>query len=256
MKILIISDIHYGKDLNYPDNGGKDYVNSFGSQFEKYLPKFKSLAREHDLLINLGDLIVNIDASHDLDLYKKALNLLNTEKPIKCILGNHELRNLSRTQILKIIGEDKAYYSFDNGNYHHVVLDSFSNNQDEQCRIDPEQLVWLKQDLEKTSLSTLIYCHYILDNQSLDKNYYFKGKPLKAFIKNKKEVRKIFEESKKVIAVFGGHLHFFHQKNIKGIEYITVPSFTENDSNNKPKAECACVDLIDNKVKISIKHLG
>jgi 3',5'-cyclic AMP phosphodiesterase CpdA len=256
MRILIISDIHYGNDTNYPKYGREDYINSFGSKFENYLLKFKALSLEHDLIIDLGDLIAEIDADNDIDLYKKATGLLNVGRPVKYVLGNHELRNLSRQQLLQIIGEEKAYYSFDIDNYHHIVLDSFRNNRDEQPLIDREQLVWLKQDLEKTNLSTLVYCHYALNNQSLDENYYFKGKLHKAFIKNKEEVRRILEDSKKVIAVFGGHLHFFNRENINNIDYITVPSFTENNSANEPKAECVSVKLVDNKIEVSIKSLN
>jgi 3',5'-cyclic AMP phosphodiesterase CpdA len=256
MRILIISDIHYGNDTNYPKYGHEDYINSFGSKFENYLPKFRALSLEHDLIIDLGDLIAEIDVENDVDLYKKAIGLLNVGRPVKYVLGNHELRNLSRQQLLQIIGEERAYYSFDVDNYHHIVLDSFRNNRDEQPVIDPEQFAWLKQDLKKTNLPSLVYCHYALNNQSLDENYYFKGKPQRAFIKNKEEVRRVFEDSKKVVAVFGGHLHFFNQENIKNIDYITVPSFTENNSANKPKAECVSVEVIDSKIEASIISLN
>ncbi|HPT30068.1 MAG TPA: metallophosphoesterase [bacterium] len=256
MKILIISDIHYGEDTNYPAHGGEDYINHFGSQFENYIPKFKTLAQEYDLIINLGDLIAEVNADNDAELYKKALGLLNVGVPVKCVLGNHELRNLSRSQLAQIIGENSPYYSFDINNYHHIVLDSFRNDRTEQCRIDPEQLAWLKEDLKKTNLPTLIYCHYILDDQSLDNNYYFKGKPHRAYIENKAEVRKIFEDSQKVMAVFCGHLHFFHQENINNLEYITVPAFTENDSTHRPQAQCVSVELDGNNIETSIKSLN
>jgi len=243
MKILIITDIHYGENTNYPKLIDKDYVNSFGSQFEKYLPKIKALIKEHDLTINLGDLIKETNTESNLIQYKKAIEFFGKEKPIKHVIGNHELRTLSRNQITEIIGENKPYYSFDLNNYHHIILDSFGNSIEEQVKIYKEQLDWLQKDLKNTNLLTLIYCHYTLDNQSIDSNYYFKGKPQKVFIENKEEVRKVFEDSEKVIAVFGGHLHFFHQESINGIKYITAPAFTENDGNNRPKAECLSIGL-------------
>lgn len=252
MKILIITDIHYGEDTNYPQLINKDYISSFGSQFERYLPKIKALAKEHDLTINLGDLIRETNTESDLIQYKKAVELFGKEKPVKHVIGNHELRTLSRNQLAEVIGENKTYYSFDLNNYHHIILDSFRNSKEEPCKIDEEQLVWLQKDLKNTNLLTLVYCHYALDNQSLDSNYYFKGKPQKVFIENKEEVRKIFEDSEKVLAVFGGHLHFSHQESINEIKYITAPAFTENDGNHKPKAECLSIYLDDKEVTTTI----
>lgn len=252
MKILIITDIHYGEDTNYPEYGGENYINSFGSQFEKYLLPIKTLIKEHDLTINLGDLIKDTDTESDLIQYKKAIELFGKEKPVKHVLGNHELRTLSRNQIVEMIGEKKPYYSFDLNNYHHIILDSFRNSREEQIKIDKEQLDWLQKDLKNTNLLTLIYCHYALDNQSIDSNYCLKGKPQKVFIENKEEVRKVFEDSEKVIAVFGGHLHFFHQESINGIKYITAPAFTENDGNNKPKAECLSIGLEGREITTTV----
>lgn len=250
MKILIISDIHYGEDTNYPLITGKDYINSFGSQFDKYVSKIKTIAREHDLIINLGDLIKENSIENDLIRYKKAINLFGEDTPSKHIIGNHDLWYLSRNQLSEIIKEDKIYYSFDLNNYHHIVLDSFRNSKEEQPEIDLEQKNWLQNDLKNTNLPTLVYCHYALDNQPLDNNPYFKDKPQKVFIKNKEEIRKIFEDSKIVVAVFGGHLHFSHQENINGIKYITAPAFSENNGNNTPNAECLSANLDGREINL------
>lgn len=255
MKILIITDIHYGEDTNYLKLIDKDYVNLFGSQFEKYLPNIKTLVKEHDLTINLGDLINGSDTESDLIQYKKAVEFFGKEKPVKYVLGNHELRTLSRSQLVEIIGEKKPYYSFDLNNYHHIVLDGFRDFEEDLYKIDKEQLVWLQKDLKDTNLLSLIYCHYVFDNQSLDSNYYF-NKPQRVFIENKEEVRKIFEDSKKIIAVFSGHLHFFHQEIINGIKYITAPAFSENDGNHKPKAECLSIDLNDKEVAVTVVKIN
>ncbi len=256
MKILIITDIHYGEDTNYPQYMGEDYVNSFGSQFEKFLPNLKNLIAEHDLVINLGDLIHEVDMESDLKQYKKAMELLEMGKPVKHVLGNHDFRCLSKEQLSELIGTKKPYYSFDFKNYHHIVLDSFRNSRQEPCRIDEEQKLWLEKDLSAINLPTIVYCHYLLDNQSIESNYIFKNKPDRVFIENKENIRKILEASGKVLAVFSGHLHFFHEEIINNIKYITVPAFTENDGNNKPKAECLSVILEDNKVTTNVKNLG
>ncbi len=255
MKILIITDIHYGEDTSYSKLRGNNYTSSFGSQFENFLPQIRSLIALHDLVIDLGDLIHETDTESDLIQYRKVMGLLGTEKPIKHVFGNHDVRTLSKDQLIEIIDEEKAYYSFDLESYHHIVLDSFRNSRKDLCRIDQEQLDWLKEDLNKTFLPTLVYCHYPLDNQSVSDNYYFREKPERAFIENKKEVRSVFESSGKVLAVFNGHLHFFNEESINGIRYITVPAFTENDGTHKPKAECLSVILEGKNMEITIKNI-
>jgi hypothetical protein len=100
-----------------------------------------------------------------------------------------------------------------------------------------------------------VYCHYPLDEQSLENNYYFKGKPHKAFIENREEIRKIFESSKKVLAVFSGHLHFYSQTSINQIKYVTVPAFTENNGQQEPQAECLSVDLKEKEISLKIEKV-
>jgi 3',5'-cyclic AMP phosphodiesterase CpdA len=256
MKILLITDIHYGEDTNYPKHGGDEYINSFGSLFEKFLPQIRPLISEHDLVVNLGDLIHESTAELDVAQYKKAMALFGTEKPVKHVAGNHDLNTLSRDQLAEILGVPKLYYSFDLGGYHHIVLSGLRDSKKEPHRIDPEQLDWLKGDLQKADAPTLVYCHYPLDEQDLDSNYYFREQPDKGRISNREEVRSIFESSGRVIAVFNGHLHFHNQESINDIAYVTVPAFTENNGEHEPKAECVSVSLKDKNVESRLIRLA
>lgn len=243
MKILLITDIHYGENTNYPKIGGEEYINSFGSVFESFLPNLKDAITSHDLVINLGDLIHETTTEEDVPAYKKALALLGNKVPVKNVIGNHDLNTLSREQVSEIIGEKKIYYSFDFEGYHHVVLDGFRETKGDPHRIETEQLEWLKNDLETTNLATIVYCHYPLDDQNLDSNYYFSQRPDRALILNREEVRSVLENSKKVLCAFNGHTHFFSQQVINGITYTTVPSFTENDGEHNPRAQCLSVSF-------------
>lgn len=246
MKILLITDIHYGRDAKYPKLGGENYINSFGSHFESYVSKIKSAISDHDLIVNLGDSINEIDNEQDIINYKKVMEFLGQSKPVVYVIGNHDLNCLSREQIAKIIDEPKLYYSFDLQDYHHIILDGTRDSRDTLHRIDSEQLNWLKNDLAKTNLPTIIYCHYPIDNQDVSDNYYFSSRPERAFISNKQQVREVLESSNKVIGVFNGHLHFSHEETINGIRYITIPSFSENDTDHKPLTEY-CSVLLENK---------
>lgn len=111
---------------------------------------------------------------------------------------------------------------------------------------------WLSKSLEATILPTIIYIHHLLDEQSMENNYYFRDRPEKSRVSNREEVRKILESSGKVAAVFSGHTHFFHEQTMNGIKYITVPSFAENNGNHEPVQKYAIADFSNSGIQIDI----
>lgn len=253
MKILLVTDIHFGTDSNYPKLLGEDYINVFGSQFEELFTKVRSDAESCDLVVNLGDFIHEENEEKDKETYVRGLEILKTSTPTKHIAGNHDLRYLPRETLRIIIGEKKLYYSFDLAGYHHVVLDGTRTEKRGPHYIPEEQLEWLEQDLAATKFKTIVYVHYPLDNQSFENNYYFKDRPDGGAISNRSFVRPILERSGKVLAVFNGHTHFYHQQEVKGIIYCTIPSFSENNGDHQPKATYGVVTLDGDSVSVEIK---
>jgi alkaline phosphatase len=168
-------------------------------------------------------------------------------------LGNHDVRNIPREKWAELVGVDNSYYSFDLGGYHHVVLDGNRTEPRGPLYIREEQMKWLEEDLAKTNLRTLVYCHFPMDNQNMDSNYYFKEHPETASLGNKVYVRTILRKSGKVLAVFSGHTHFFSQQTIDSIIYCTAPSFSENNGDHEPNGQYAIVSIEGDKVEIEIK---
>lgn len=253
MKIFLITDIHYGENTNYPHHGGADYVNQFGEQFKDFFPRLHEEMEQCNLVMNLGDFIHDENTEKDIETYKSALSFFAIKTPVKHVLGNHDVRNISREKWSELVGEKQSYYSFDLGGYHHVVLDGNRTERRGPLYISEEQLNWLEEDLGKTSLTTVIYCHFPMDNQSMENNYYFHDKPESASLGNKYFVRRILEKSGKVVAVFSGHTHFYSEQKLNNITYCTVPSFSENDGNQEPNGKYAVTTLEDGQVHIEIK---
>jgi alkaline phosphatase len=130
------------------------------------------------------------------------------------------------------VEQPKSYYSFDSGDFHFIVLDSCfrsdgqpygrKNFQWTDPNIPAEELQWLKADLQATSKKTIVFAHQRLEVS----NHYG--------VKNAADVRKTFEQSGKVIAVFQGHSHKNDHKEIAGIHYTTMVAMVEGsgpDSN-------------------------
>src|SRR3989344_2281501 len=111
MRILLITDIHFGADSNYPKLLGEDYINVFGSQFEALFEKIRSDAEGCDLVVNLGDFIHEENEEKDKETYVRSLEILKTSTPTKHVAGNHDLRYLPRETLSTLIGEEKLYYS-------------------------------------------------------------------------------------------------------------------------------------------------
>ncbi len=262
MKIFLIADIHHGENTNYktPKYKGEDYINSFGEEFEKYLPEIHGAIKEHDLVVNLGDLIREESEQRDPEKFKTGMKLLDVGVPVYHVIGNHDLRFMTREVVADLIGKEKVYYSFDQAGCHHIILDS--NKADPRISnpnlkadlplIDETQIEWLKSDLAKTELPTLVYTHFPIDSQSMTDNYYFQANPAHAFPYNQDVVRDILEKSGKVLAVFSGHVHFHSDLTINGIRHVTVPAFTENDGYHKPQASYASVEVKGKELSVEV----
>lgn len=262
MKIFLITDIHYWEDINYPQHRddidwpyqfNNDYINSF---WDALIQNKNSIYKETelcDLVINLGDLISNKNSEIDIQKYIEAVSILSYNKPLKHVLGNHDAYNISREMWSNTIKETKCYYDFDLFWYHHIVLDWNNNELKGPGIISDEQRIWLIENLEKTDLPTIIYIHHPIDEQARDESYYFINRPQNASVNNRSEIRNVLEKSGKVCAVFSWHTHFFSEQKIWNINYITIPSFSENNWNHKPNLKYWIAEIDDKNIQISIK---
>ncbi len=151
------------------------------------------------------------------------------------VLGNHDMDKGTKEDIMKLWGMKEKYYSFDKGDFHFVVLDCnyiLKNGQyidyaksnyyiDQQNRdlINPEQIEWLKQDLEKTDKQTIIISH-----QAFDEIWDGWAVP------NRLMVRKVIDDAnnrndfQKVIACFCGHHHVDDHSYINKVHYFQMNS--------------------------------
>jgi len=221
VRVGLVTDMHYA---DKPAGGTRHYRESLG----KLATAAQQMHRdEPDLMVELGDLI---DSADSLTVEKEHLQQIHREfssLPGKkhYVLGNHCVHTLNKEEFLGGVGQKKSYYSFDYNGFHFIVLDSCFRNDGvpygrknfnwTDPNIPAAELEWLGADLQQAQGKTVVFAHQRLDVS----NHYG--------VKNAVQIRKIFEDSGKVLAVLQGHSHVNHYQEIAGIHYCVLAAMVE-----------------------------
>lgn len=229
LKIGIITDLH---KTSKPDIPTRKYSAATG----KLRVFQEAMKRERPaFVIELGDLVDTLGPGSDPAENLRAIETLFTsfDGPHYHVLGNHDFDNLRRAEFLGAITNTgiprgDTWYSWNAGGLHCVVLDAdytpngyrpydMNTPQDtfwtwkDTC-VPPRELEWLRDDLRRAALPTLVFTHQTLDRyDAQDHN-----------IKNASAVRAVLEESGRVLAVVSGHDHQGGYANIKGVHYLVL----------------------------------
>lgn len=221
LRIGMMTDMHYADK----DPAGTRY---YRETLAKLADASENLASAKiDFLVELGDFI---DAADSVETERGYLKTIAKPFAEICddrhyVLGNHCVDTLTKAEFLGGVGQEKSYYSFDRGEIHFVVLDACFKSDGTpygrknfvwtDANIPPEELEWLKSDLQGTKKKTIIFAHQRLDNEG---NH---------AVKNSPAVRKILQEAGNVWAVFQGHSHANDYHEVAGIHYCTMRAMVE-----------------------------
>jgi len=235
VRIALFADAHV-HDTDSPSEG--KVMTNYAERLSAFVDAAN--AWPTDLAIELGDLVNGAfvmgpgygDPTRIPSILEDALaSLAGLQAPMHYVLGNHDLYDLSKAEFLTAVGQEEAYYSFDLGGFHFVILDAEYNDPDEsdfdhvfmrvKCRIPVAELEWLANDLAQTDLPTIVSIHQPLDAE-FDPNA--GGPP----VVNNAEVRQLLSDSGVVIAVFQGHDHTNVYAKIDGIHYVTFAAMVDH----------------------------
>jgi len=95
---------------------------------------------------------------------------------------------------------------------------------------------WLRDELIRSHDPVMIFVHQLLDEKG------------SVYVKNAELVRKLLEDSGKVLAVFQGHHHPGQYNKINDIHYYTLKAMVEGSG--KENNFYAVVDLQQDKIVI------
>ena len=108
--------------------------------------------------------------------------------------------------------KDRKYIDYENGNYYHF--------EDTQINwVDPEQLEWLKDDLQKTKLPTIVFTHPCIHPYWQARSAITEAGVRGVFAKANAEAG-----WQKVVACLSGHEHVDEYAIADGIHYVLINS--------------------------------
>jgi 3',5'-cyclic-AMP phosphodiesterase len=254
VRFALITDVHFGPPASF---GGKLRKLSHGasSLTERFVRRMNDVERP-ELVVNLGDVIEDVDREADLRNYRHFVDILGgLEAPVLHVAGNHDFAHLSESDLSDLWSHDGAlYYSRDVGGVHFCVLHTIET-KDVAVRLPEAQLDWLRSDLERAELPCVVLMHHPASETQLVGNRWFENAPHICRIAERRKLRAVIEATKKVVAVFNGHVHWNHLDVIAGIPYVTLQSLIENldeDAPGRPAAAWAVCDLTEHRLNVDV----
>jgi 3',5'-cyclic AMP phosphodiesterase CpdA len=233
LRVAHMTDFHIQPELAATEGSAKALRHAMGQK-----PKV-------DLILAGGDLIMDAYAQTEArtktqwDLFTKVTKA-ETNVPIKPCMGNHDVwgwnkkdsnttgseRQWGKRWFTDLFELPKPYYSFDQAGWHFVVLDNILLTPDGyNGLVEPEQMEWLKQDLQSTNKPTVVTSHIpILSITSLAGAYdktkgdWTVGGNL--LTKNSDDLRALFGQHKHVKIALSGHIHMVDRVDFSGVSYM------------------------------------
>ena len=221
VRVGLVTDLHHA---DKPSKGTRHYRDTLAKLAEAAK---QFTADKPDFVVELGDFIDAADSVETEQAYlRQVSNVFNTIPGSKhYVLGNHCVDTLTKEEFLGGVGKKESFYSFDQGGFHFVVLDSCfrsdgkpygrKNSTWTDANIPAHELDWLQADLKANDKPVIVFAHQRLDGAG------------QHAVKNAVDVRKVLESSGNVLAVFQGHSHKNDHQEIGGIHYATLVAMVE-----------------------------
>ncbi len=231
MKILVIGDIHIGDSRESTTHPG--IVRQANTQSEKTLkaliPKLSNF--DFDLVVHTGDALRDTyEKEVDETNLTKTLTLLNELKvPTIHLIGNHELRAFSRSEVENIYRKakvDPIFYGMQEYSDFRIVWLDIELDRKDKAFLPKNTLEWL-DTLPKDNKPSIIFSHYSLIPIDEKGTFYFEKQPETMHLENATDVRTALAHINPLIHI-NGHVHLLTHQQENKTHYISAPSFSEN----------------------------
>ncbi len=140
------------------------------------------------------------------------------------VLGNHDLFRNAKSKALAAYQMPSRYYRKDIGGWRFLMLDTF--HEDRTCRIDDEQMAWIKSEIDGTKSPILLLSHApiltvtsFIENSVPTKNGGF-DVPTRWQAANLQPLRDLFYDRPNVRLAVSGHMHQIDDCRFDHVSYV------------------------------------
>ena len=254
MRFALISDEHFGPTAYFEGKLRKLTANA-NALTQAFVTRMNDEVRP-DLVVNLGDVIEDESRAKDLEHYGQFVTILSQlQSPVLHVAGNHDQVNLSDDDLRALWRhEGDLHYSRDIAGVHFAVLRTIEQT-DVAIHLPEAQIDWLRADLAASALPSVVLMHHPASEMRLDGNRWFEKRPHVCRVAERRAFQRVISDSKNVVAVFNGHVHWNHFDVIAGVPYITLQSLVENlddDAPGRAAAAHAVVDLDERRLVVRV----
>jgi len=253
LTIGFITDFHAG--TNIQGNGQRIIRKTFADKINYFVEKMNNETVPDFMLIN-GDVIEGSKTPAGVGMEQLQLikNLFDRSAIQKYwVLGNHDLRSVTKQQWQNALGISYLKKSFELRNYKIIILDSNFRVSDKDVapgssytrgHVSEKELDWLKNELKNTEKKALVFIHH-------PPLWGTDSRTNEGFIDNAKELRKIFSEYG-ALAVFGGHIEDIYYEKVDNVRYFALPGIYKN---LKYIGAYSVINVKENRVDVSLSYL-
>lgn len=254
MRIAFLTDVHFGPRAYY--DGKLRKLSDFADELTTLFVQRMNQHHRPDLVVNLGDVIEDENRERDLERYGRFLEILGgLSAKVVHVAGNHDRIHLSDRDLLALWGRDgRLHTSFDFGGLHFLLVET-EEVKDKGVHLPGDELAFVEHDLSQTKLPTLVLMHHPCSDQELTGNRWFERAPELCRIAERRALRRVFEASGKVRAVFNGHAHWNHFDQVNSIPYFTLQSLIENvldEAPGRPAAAFTICDITEHRLVVTV----
>ena len=244
VRIAIITDLHHGRDT------GKVRGPEALELLSKIVGQIHQL--EPDAVIELGDRLTDENPPTDRSrLLELAHEFKRLPYPRHHISGNHDM--LPKAEQEAILGANLGNHTAEFQHWTLVFLDSYDGTTG--GLLSGQTLTWLEETLQNSKTPVVVFSHQPLHGQWLEGNPYFESEYREhACAKGAKQARAIIEQSGKVRLCVSGHAHWFDQRIVAGIPYLTLLGPTE--SHWSDGLACGAWSLLELGETIQLEQFG
>lgn len=228
LRIGFVTDPHAGSKATSPGRGA--LIPAIQKRITHITEQMNNVLKPDFILVN-GDVIEgtkvpNVQGREELRQTRALFD--QTSIPKVWVLGNHDLRAMTKAQWQETLGVDTARQAFIAKGYKIITIDSnytksgadvsplesYTRGNVAQAEVD-----WLKQELATPEQKIVFLHHPPLRDIPGESNI--------GLLDNARELQKLFAQNN-VIAVFAGHTEDLYSGQYQGVHYFVLPGMTKD----------------------------